>query len=218
MPQEGERIAVLRAIFSCSDEVAAQFGRLVQWNRIPRREVVAHQGDLGRHCHVVVSGTADVKVLGSEGQYVQIATVEPGEIFGNYPDAAPNRADIMAREALETVSIETSKLAELARSQSQVGAGLSSIFARQLGNVLDRFSARVTLTANGRVYACLLRLAEDGPVIAPAPVVAALAMQAQTTRETASRAVGVLERRGIIAREADSWRILAPRMLEDMIV
>jgi len=217
MLHNSERIAMLCAIFACSDAVAQEFARLVQWSRVARREVVAHQGDLAHHCHVVVSGSADVKVLGSEGQYVQIATVEPGEIFGSYPEPVRNRADILAREALELVSIEASRLAELARRHAEVGAGLSTIFARQLGNVLDRFAARVTLTANGRVYGLLLTMSGTDRRIAPAPVVAALALQAQTTRETASRAINMLERRGILERDAECWTILAPRMLEELV-
>ena len=55
-------------------------------------------------------------------------------------------------------------------------------------------------------------------VIRPAPIVAALATSVQTTRETASRAISLLERRGIIARQNDHWLIQSIRLLEDLIV
>src|SRR4029079_10464142 len=99
-----------------------------------------------------------------------------------------------------------------------VGAGLARIFAGQLANVLDRFAARVTLTATGRVYSQLLEAIDERGTIDKIPSVTMLAIRAQTTRETASRAISALERRGILRREARAWIIASPRMLEDLAI
>jgi predicted transcriptional regulator len=64
----------------------------------------------------------------------------------------------------------------------------------------------------------LLRLADDDNCICPAPTVTALAMSVNTTRETASRTITALERRGIIRREGQILTIQAPRMLEEMVI
>lgn len=208
---------MLQAILNCTENAARSVFPSVVWNRVNRDEIFMHQGDEHSHCHFVISGTADIKALGREGQYVQIATVETGEIIGSYPDQSVSKADIRAQSALELASIETRHLAKIAFEQAEIGAGVARIFARQLGNVLDRLALRVTLTASGRVYSQLLRLADNHSAISPVPVVSALAIEAQTTRETASRAISALERRGIIERGRDCWTIVAPRMLEDMI-
>jgi DNA-binding GntR family transcriptional regulator len=55
-------------------------------------------------------------------------------------------------------------------------------------------------------------------MICPAPVLANLAVRAYTTRETVSRAVSALERRGIISRHADALVIVAPHRLEELVV
>jgi DNA-binding GntR family transcriptional regulator len=47
--------------------------------------------------------------------------------------------------------------------------------------------------------------------------VTALALNANTSRETASRAISALERRGVISRSDRYMTIVAPRMLEDMV-
>ncbi|MGQ4828612.1 helix-turn-helix domain-containing protein [Enterococcus faecalis] len=39
-----------------------------------------------------------------------------------------------------------------------------------------------------------------------------------STRETVSRTIGDLERRGIITREDDGLRVIAPHRLEELIV
>jgi len=218
MSSEAERIAMLRATFDCAEGVASSLDRLGVWTTARRHDFLLHQGDVHHRCHVVLSGSADVKALGSEGQCVQIATVEPGEIFGAYPEPGPVRADVQAKSAMELVSLDTVQLARLALAHAEAGAGLARIFARQLGNMLDRFAARVTLTAVGRVYACLLAKLDDHGALRPTPVVAALAIEAQTTRETASRAISALERRGILRREGEAWRITSPRLLEELVI
>lgn len=165
-----------------------------------------------------MSGSADIAALGPEGQYVQIATIEPGEIFGAYPRPCEVRADVRARSVMELVSFNAIQLSQLASTCAGAGAGLAGVFAKQLENMLDRYAARVTLTATGRVYSCLLRVMDANGAICPAPVVAALALRAQTTRETASRALSALERRGIMRRQARSWVITSPRLLEELAV
>ena len=81
-----------------------------------------------------------------------------------------------------------------------------------------KLDARSTLTARGRIYAELARRAGERLAIAPPPVIAELAHIAQTTRETASRAIAELERRGIVARSAEMLRINSPRLLAELVV
>jgi CRP-like cAMP-binding protein len=90
----------------------------------------------------------------------------------------------------------------------------------QLRAASARMVDRTTLSAPGRVHAELLRLARlgDGTVIRPAPVHAALAVRVQSTRETVSRAVSALERRGIVRREGDALIIVAAGRLEELVV
>jgi len=64
----------------------------------------------------------------------------------------------------------------------------------------------------------LLLLAGDQDGVSPPPVITALALTAQTTRETASRAINEVVRRGIIARDKQRWRIVSRGLLEDQII
>lgn len=218
MQLESEHVAVIQAILGCSETIASNLNERCTWTSVRRHEFLLHQGDDHHQCHLVISGSADIKALGRDGQYVQIATVEPGEIFGTYPEPGPVRADVQAQNAMQLVSLDAVHLSRIALAYSEIGAGLARIFATQWGNVLDRFAARVTLTAAGRVYSSLLNMIDSGGVISTAPVVAALAVQAQTTRETASRAISALERRGIMRRTTAGWIITSPRLLEELVI
>ena len=95
---------------------------------------------------------------------------------------------------------------------------LSIASFRALDRALDRMATRSTYSAAGRVYSELLALADGRDHIVPAPQVTTLALSANTTRETASRAIAVLIRRGIVSREDGQMQIHAPRMLADMVV
>lgn len=217
MSPAAERLAIVQAIFSCSEDVASLIATHARWRQVARHHVLIHQGDTHAHCHLVVDGTVGISVLDRDGVSMQIATVEPGEIFGAYPEACEVNVEVCAQIPLELLTFETAYLARMALDHAQIGAGLARIFARQLNNTLIGYASHVTLSATGRVYQLLLGAMDSTGLVANPPRVAALAVRAQTTRETASRALSVLERRGILQREPSHWRITAPRMLEDLI-
>ncbi len=216
--QVEERIAALSAMFACPVPIARALDARFVEQRFAHREIIAHQGDPVADCWLVIEGAAEVHCLGVEGQHAQLMMHGPGELFGAFPEPTPSRGDIVASGALLTLRIPTRALAELARAHAALGAGLAAILARQLDFLIDRMAARTTLTAAGRVYAEILRLGGEEGRIAPPPVLAALALSVQTTRETASRAVAALERRGIVRRDSDALVILSRRLLQDLVV
>lgn len=213
-----DRIAALAAVFDCGPDIAERMNRLCTFHRHAANSVIAHQGDSARHCAIILEGSAQLRVLSVDGQYTRLTTIETGELLGSYPDPYRHRADVVAVGRLDLLRIGGGDLHALARAHGVLGAGLATLFSRQFDALFDHLAARVTLTAVGRVYAEIARLAGDGNVISPPPVIAALAIRAQTTRETASRAVGTLERRGIILRHGDRLEIVSRRMLTDLTV
>ena len=99
-------------------------------------------------------------------------------------------------------------------------ASLCRADGRAVEATKTRMFEQVALSAVGRVHAELLRQARQAQelTIRPAPVVADLAVQVATTRETASRAVNALDRRGIIRRGDDQLVVVAPHRLEELIL
>lgn len=146
----------------------------------------------------------------------------PGDFFGAIanPTPDPEEADVVAVEEARTAVFRILDFLGLAETHACVGLALSKMLLKQLRATSMRISERSTLSAIGRVHAELLRMARlgDGKTICPAPVLVSLAVRAHTTRETASRAINALERRGIIARQADILVIVAPHRLEELIV
>lgn len=212
-----ERVAAISAVFGCSDAIAAALCREMRHVSVAHKTVITHQGDPSEHCWLILDGTVRVQLIGWEGQRVQLAYHGPGEFFGAYPQTTTCRADIVANGNVEMLRIATSAMVALAEDHPSIAYGLSLLLARQLDMALDRMAARTTLSAAGRVHSELLRLADGDNRIDPAPTVTALALSVNTSRETASRTITALERRGIVRREGQTMTIQAPRMLEEMV-
>lgn len=210
-------IPLLSGCFACGDEAAGLLASEMHERRYEHRAPIAHIGDASSELLLVVEGAALAEIFGIDGQHAQLARHGPGEIFGAYPHPAIHRSDLTASGSTVLLAVPAHRLASLAATNAEIGAGLSTLLARQLDLLLDRLSARIGLSATGRFYRALLNLADDDGRICPHPVIAAVALSVHTTRETGSRALATLTRRGIVERHDDHLQIVSRRMLEDLI-
>lgn len=209
--------STLEVILRCDTAVATALVARARVRDFSERAHVAHQGDLVGTMWLVLEGRVKLESSSSSGRSSRLAVHGPGDWLGSYARPAICLADVIALERVTLLSFASGALHELALSEPGIGVALALSFARQLEGAFAKLEARSTLTAKGRVYAELLRRAADDLAITPAPVIAELALAAQTTRETASRAIAELERRGIVTRDKDGLRITSPRLLNDLV-
>ncbi|RAK63740.1 Crp/Fnr family transcriptional regulator [Phenylobacterium kunshanense] len=212
----------LAQAFACSPETAGVIAARAAMRGHPSRAVIIRQGDEVSEAHLLWLGRARAVAYAREGQLVLLQEFHPGDLFGALtgPLDPASAADVVAIEDSRTAVFLAVEFITLAEQHACVGLALARSLTRQLRAATERMVARTTLTAAGRIHAELLRLADlaDGRSIRPAPVLAALAQRVQTTRETASRTVNALERRGIVRREGETMVIVARTRLEDLVV
>jgi CRP/FNR family transcriptional regulator, cyclic AMP receptor protein len=217
---ERER-AFVRRVFACSEEVA---GAIVARGRpvaFPPRAVILRQQESSGAAFIVIIGHATAVLYGIGGQIVLLSEFGPGDLFGRLGDLDPcPDAEVRAVDRVETFTMAGSELVALAEAHSCIGLALTRLLLQRLRRTTTRIYERAALTAGGRVCAELLRAAREGEglVIRPAPVVSEVAVRASTTRETASRTISMLDRRGIVSRSPVGLRIVAPQRLEEMIL
>jgi CRP-like cAMP-binding protein len=211
-------IAIIASCLGFGKESAERLAALMVSRSFPHRSAIAHAGDPSVHFYLVAEGAVVAELFGYDGQQAQLTRHGPGEIFGAYPKETTYRAGFSASGATRLLVIRTERLVELVASDREIAAGVARLLAKQLDLVLDRMAARIGLSATGRFYRALLQLADDDGMIKPSPVIAALAVSVHTTRETASRALTSLLRRGIVERQDDALRIVSRRMLEELII
>lgn len=212
----------IRAAIGCSAEVGAALAAHAVARQYAARAVILRYGDRLGHAWLVVAGRAQAFVYGLEGQMVLVHEYRIGDFFGAVAaiDAGPVDADVVAADPTRAACVPAADFVMLVDRHRSLGVLLVRSLLEQLRAASARMVNRTTLSAPGRVYVELLRLAGlgDGTVIRPAPVHAALAVRVQSTRETVSRAVSALERRGIVRREDGALVIVAPGRLEELVV
>ncbi len=213
-----ERAEALSQLLHCSPEASAALAEAMLPCDYAARSILSHQGDHDDRLWLILSGTVQLQAISSEGQATVISAFGPGQLVGAFVAKEENAFDARALGKVATLQLSAMRLDGLIKSYPELAAGMSRIYSGQLHTVLDRLAARVTLSAVGRCYRELLSLAGSSDTISPPPVIAALALSAQTTRETGSRAISTLERRGIIQRSSEELSIVSRRMLEDLVV
>ena len=210
---------VLHGLFGCSLETAGVIAGRAAARAYPPRAAIVRQGEICGDTYLLIAGQARATLVTPDGRQLRLHDHAVGDLFGAI-DAPADRAqpaDISALTAVQTAQFRASDFVALVETQACVGLLLSRSLVRRLGWVTDKLLERSTLSVAGRVHAELLRLASDDNAIRPAPVLAEIAHRVQSSRETVSRIVNALERRGLIRRDADALFLVAPHRLQDMI-
>ena len=219
---EARDLDAVRTSLSCPPDVCEQIARSGRVRLYASGSHLLRQGDRTTAMYLIVFGRCHALVYSADGQAILLHEYGEGDLFGALAglDAAEQDADIVAVEDVRSLLIEAAILAELAERHGAIGLALSRILLKRLRATTWRMYERAALSATGRVCAELLRLARENqpPAIRPIPVIAELAMRVGTTRETASRTVSALERRGILRRESDALIVVAPQRLEAEIL
>lgn len=221
LPEQDVR-AFIRETFACTDDIAARIYGMGTVRVYPPHAAIVRQGETATAAYLLTLGRAHALLYSLEGQMILLCEYRPGDLFGALGelDPAPEEAEIVAVEPVRSFILKSRDLVALAEAYGSIGLALSRLLLRQLRRATSRIYERAAVSAAGRVYAEILRLAQASPGLAirPAPVLSELAVRVSTTRETASRAVSALERRGIVSREPGSLTVVAPQRLEELII
>ena len=219
---EGSVRHLLGEVFGCSGELAAMIYSQGRLRDYAVRTTIVRRGDRIATLHVIVAGLAHAIVYSFDGQAVLLHEYRCGDFFGaaGGPDQADHEADVIAVEQVCAFLLDAGVLAMLAERHGCIGLALLRLMVERLQRTSSRMYEHAALSAVGRVHAELLRLARERAdlTIRPAPVLSDLALRVSTTRETVSRAVNALERRGIIRRDADVLAVVAPHRLEELVL
>jgi len=219
---DGNVCGLLCRVFDCPEELADQILLRGRLRRYDARLTIVTRGDTVSTLYVIIDGRAHALVYSMEGQAVLLHEYRSGDLFGvmSSPYSATHDADVVAIEDVNAFLLDGVVLALIAEQHACIGLALLRFMVERLQQTASRMYEHAALSAVGRVHAELLRQArESGDMtIRPSPVLSDVALRVSTTRETASRAVNALERRGIIRRDGEALVIVAPHRLEELIL
>ena len=131
----------------------------------------------------------------------------------------PPPFEIVAETDVSALFISAHTMEEILQDDVNLGVEIARDLADRLDQMTHRLIEAYTLSAKGRICAELTRLsrvigiAPDKRIIRPNPVFVELAERVNSTRETVSRTVSELQKRGILAREPGAIIIKEPERL-----
>ena len=205
------------------DGLRALAGAMVQ-RRFRRNEVIFHQGDPGDSLHVVATGAVKIILPSPEGDEAIIATLRPGDFFGELAllDGAPHSATATAVEPVETMSLARAPFQKLVDEDPGLRMALLSGLAAELRRLTGQVEELHFLDLAGRLAMRLVRLARDrdpnadGEVQLDWPFTQSdLAAMIGGTRQSVNKLLSRLEDDGLLKIEHDTLVIHDLHALEE---
>ena len=171
----------------------------------------------GEQCFFVLEGSVKVTRLSKDGREVILAMLNEGDFFGEMSllDGESRSANVIALEKTKVLTLDRNDFIAVVNDYPQIAVQLLKELARRLRKS-DRQIASLSLSdAEKRIALCIIRFADEqgviqnGKVSIPkTPIQQDIANMAGTSRETVSRALGLLEKENLIERNGKELMIL----------
>lgn len=191
----------------------------------PKGVRVFHEGDHSDACYIVRTGDLRVTREHSDGRAIALATLGPGDIFGELAmlDGGTRSASVETLSDTELLALPASDVRRVIAERGDIAAKLIVAITRRLRETNERVARQSFQTVPSRVAGVLSQLiAEEAIPIERRGVTvrmtqADLAQLAGTSRESVSRFLATLERAGVVAVGRGRVTVLEPRRLRAYI-
>ncbi len=212
---------VITDAFRCDSALAAIVAAKAQYRDFAPRTTILEAGTRAAALYLVLAGRAQALVYSLDGRLVLVDEFHPGDFFGEAGlfDTQDVMSDVSAVDAVCAGTFLTHIFIGLMENYSAIAISMSRLLTARLVATSRRMVEGATLSAAGRIHAELLRQARAATdmTISPPPVLSLFAQHVLSTRETVSRTINALQKRGIIRRDENSLTVVAPHRLEELI-
>jgi len=214
------------AFAALADEDLARVAEVTVPRTFHGGEAVFHEGDESDTCYVVRSGHVRAVREHTDGRTLTLATLGPGDIFGELAifDDERRSATVEALEETEVIAILGRDMRRLLREHSDIAVKLLAALSRRLRETNERLTRQSFQTVQSRVAAVLAEQVaaarSEGAGEADVLITATqsdLAQLAGSSRESASRFLAVLERAGVISQGRGRLVVHNPQALSQYV-
>ncbi len=210
-------------LFANADErILQSIANKLRRRRFRRGEVIMHQGDPGDSLHVVASGAVKIVLPSAEGEEAIIATLRPGDFFGELAllDGAPRSATATSLEQSEMLVLPRAVFMDLLDNLPGLRDALLEGLARELRRLTGHVEELHFLDLAGRLAMRLTRLANEAEPDAEGSVrldwpytQSDLAAMIGGTRQSVNRLLSELVDEGLITIEHDALVVVDVNLL-----
>jgi CRP-like cAMP-binding protein len=220
MPTAVLRLGRLPLLAGVDRETLAKVAAAVTWREVKKREAVLFKGSSGDHLLFLVEGRLQVLDVTESGREIGLNLLTAGDYFGELSiiDGEPRSASVVAMDNSLVALLPKAQAWELFRRNPLVAERVLLGLARKLRNASIYQTILCLPNASQRVFALLQRLCKVAPgglvVIDFPPKQQELAIMANTSRETVSRATKVLTDARIVEKDNHRLIVRDPKALE----
>jgi CRP/FNR family cyclic AMP-dependent transcriptional regulator len=206
--EESQSAELLRSVPLFADLEQAElerFSRVAVPRSFPAGTRVFHEGDRSDACYIVREGSFRVTREHSDGRAITLATLGPGEVFGELAmlDGDTRSASAEALSDGELLALPAVDVKGLLARHPEISVKLVAALVRRLREANERISRQSFQTVPSRVAGVLSQLVSEarggeGGEVTIRMNQADLAQLAGTSRESVSRFLADLERAGVV--------------------
>ena len=193
--------------------------------RHPANQVILLENDWGSSVYFILDGWVKIRTYNLDGKEITLNILGKGELFGEMAplDEVPRSTDVITLVPTVIGNLPAQDFVNLIQSEPLAGIRLSQLMARRLRQVNRRLRLRES-DSTSRVTDILLFLADgqgkqskSGLEIPNLPH-RELSSLSGLARETVTRVLNKLEKKGLVKRERDVMCIPDITALEKMLV
>ncbi len=224
--QEIEAIVSTVPLFCCLSSMdRSAICRIMVPRTFSANEVIVHEDDdEGQTFFVIVSGRVHVAVITSEGKSAILATLKPGDFFGEMAllDGEPRSASVIASEECTLLMLYRKMFIDILQRYPKITIRILVEMSRRIRRANKHINTLSLMSVYGRVADVLLQLAKDQGlrvrdmiVIPNRPTHQVIADMAGTSRETVSRILSQLQKKHYLVVDGKKLVILNEEKLFD---
>lgn len=203
-----------------------RFSHVAVPRSFPAGTRVFHEGDDSDACYIVKDGSFRVTREHSDGRAITLATLGPGEIFGELAmlDGDQRSASAEALTDGDLLALPANDVRALLARHPEISLKLVAGLVRRLRAANVRLSRQSFQTVPSRVAGILAQLSRESQADGDAEEEVTIEMNqtdlaqlAGTSRESVSRFLAELERAGVVRSGRGRVTVLAPAKLRNYI-
>lgn len=192
------------------DDILEKIFNLMQKRVYKRNNFILLEEDTGDTLFILNKGSVKITRLSDDGREVILSILGEGDFFGEMSilDGESRSANVIALEDSEVFILKRGDFLDLLEKHPKISIGLLQEMASRLRKSDQQIEGLSLSDAENRIAMSIIRLAEDLGVIKMGQVVIEnlpyqqdIANMAGTSRETVSRMLNLLQKKGYIQRK-----------------
>jgi CRP-like cAMP-binding protein len=196
------------------DAAFDELSRHSEVKKLERGDLLCRRGDPSQGLFVLLRGQLKVSEISFDGREVGLRIIKSVEVFGELGviDNLPRSADIAALTQADVVIIPKGTLLKVFTDSPVAAFGMLKHLSAMVRKLSQHQSVLSLPSASQRVCAVLIEMTgssdDVGSVTIDAPRQRALALMANTSRETVSRTLRQLKEEGILEKTKNRFTVL----------